>query len=151
MLKFCFCFSLADQLLHVDILDMAAAYKFEVQRYRLSSEKEGEVNDEEVTVAMMADLQEEQDKESAGVLGNLQEKVGGTREKTVNCYFTSYCLLPNTEKALKKAKSLIENRQDKRAQIPLPTSLLMVYAGDFIKAGGGGGGWEGEEISDCSE
>ncbi|RMX39987.1 hypothetical protein pdam_00022972 [Pocillopora damicornis] len=74
----------ADQLLHVDILDMAAAYKFEVQRYRLGSEKEGEVNDEEVTVAMMADLQEEQDKESAGVLGNLQEKVGGTREKTVN-------------------------------------------------------------------
>lgn len=44
---------------------MAAAYKFEVQRYRLGSEKEGEVNDEEVTVAMMADLQEEQDKESA--------------------------------------------------------------------------------------
>ena len=139
MLKFCFCFSLADQLLHVDILDMAAAYKFEVQRYRLSSEKEGEVNDEEVTVAMMADLQEEQDKESAGVLGNLQEKVGGTREKTVNCYFTSYCLLPNTGKALKKAKPLIENRQDTRAQIPFPTSLHMVYAGDFIKAGGAGG------------
>lgn len=150
MLKFCFCFSLADQLLHVDILDMAAAYKFEVQRYRLSSEKEGEVNDEEVTVAMMADLQEEQDKESAGVLGNLQEKVGGTREKTVNCYFTSYCLLPNTEKALKKAKSLIENRQDTRAQIPFPTSLLMVYAGDFIKAGKGRG-QEGEGISDSSE
>ena len=118
---------------------MAAAYKFEVQRYRLGSEKEGEVNDEEVTVAMMADLQEEQDKESAGVLGNLQEKVGGTREKTVVCYFTSYCLLPNTEKALKRAKSLIENRQDTRAQIPFPTSLLMAYAGDFIKAGGGGG------------
>lgn len=77
---------------------MAAAYKFEVQRYRLGSEKEGEVNDEEVTVAMMADLQEEQDKESAGVLGNLQEKVGGTREKTVNCYFTFYCYFPTLKK-----------------------------------------------------
>lgn len=108
---------------------MAAAYKFEVQRYRLSSEKEGEVNNEEVTVAMMADLQEEQDKESAGVLGNLQEKVGGTREKTVNCYFTSYCLLPNTEKALKKAKSLIENRQDTRAQIPFPISSKLGRGG----------------------
>lgn len=66
---------LADQLLHVDILDMASAYKFEVQRYRLANEKEADVNDEEVTVSMMADLQEEQDKESEGILAQLQEKV----------------------------------------------------------------------------
>lgn len=150
MLKFCFCLSLADQLLHVDILDMAAAYKFEVQRYRLSSEKEGEVNNEEVTVAMMADLQEEQDKESAGVLGNLQEKVGGTREKTVNCYFTSYCLLPNTEKALKKAKSLIENRQD-TLQDSLPHLPPYGICWRFHQSWGGGGDGEGEGISDSSE
>ena len=66
---------LADQLLHVDILDMAAAYKFEVHRYRLANEKKTDVNDEEVTVSIMADLQEEQDKESEGILAQLQEKV----------------------------------------------------------------------------
>ena len=66
---------LADQLLHVDILDMAAAYKFEVHRYRLANEKETDVNDEEVTVSIMADLQDEQDKESEGILAQLQDKV----------------------------------------------------------------------------
>ena len=69
---------LADQLNHVDILDMASAYKFEVQRYRMTSEKESDVNDEEVTVSIMADLQEEQDKESEGILAQLQEKVTKT-------------------------------------------------------------------------
>lgn len=69
------CVCLADQLLHVDILDMASAYKFEVQRYRLANEKETDVNDEEVTVCIMADLQEQQDKESEGILAQLQEKV----------------------------------------------------------------------------
>ena len=54
---------------------MAAAYKFEVHRYRLANEKETDVNDEEVTVSLMADLQEEQDKESEGILAQLQEKV----------------------------------------------------------------------------
>jgi len=53
---------------------MASAYKFEVQRYRLANEKETDVNDEEVTVCIMADLQEEQDKESEGILAQLQEK-----------------------------------------------------------------------------
>lgn len=66
---------LADQLLHVDILDMAAAYKFEVHRYRLANEKETDMNDEEVTVSIMADLQDEQDKESERILAQLQEKV----------------------------------------------------------------------------
>ena len=73
---------LADQLLHVDILDMAAAYKFEVHRYRLANEKETDVNDEEVTVSIMADLQEEQDKESEGILAQLQEKVNTEHKKT---------------------------------------------------------------------
>ena len=54
---------------------MAAAYKFEVHRYRLANEKETDVNDEDVTVSIMADLQEEQDKESEGILAQLQEKV----------------------------------------------------------------------------
>ena len=74
---------LADQLLHVDILDMAAAYKFEVHRYRLANEKETDVNDEEVTVSIMADLQEEQDKESEGILAQLQEKVN-TEHKSLH-------------------------------------------------------------------
>ena len=70
---------------------MAAAYKFEVQRYRLSSKKEGEVNDEEVTVSMMADLQEEQDKESERVMANLQEKVRRTKGKIFYFYLTCHC------------------------------------------------------------
>ena len=73
---------LADRLLHVDILDMASAYKFEVQRYRLANEKETDVNDEAVTVSIMADLQEEQDKESEGILAQLQEKVN-TKHKSL--------------------------------------------------------------------
>ena len=65
----------ADQGFHIDILDMAAAYKFEVQRFRLTNEKGSEVDDEEVTVSIMADLQEEQDKESERMMAQLQEKV----------------------------------------------------------------------------
>lgn len=64
----------ADQGFHIDILDMAAAYKFEVQRHRLTNQKGGDVDDEAVTVSMMADLQEEQDKESEQVINQLQEK-----------------------------------------------------------------------------
>ena len=64
-----------DQGFHVDILDMAAAYKFEVQRHRLTNEKGVDVGDEDVTVSVMADLQEEQDKESERILNQLQEKV----------------------------------------------------------------------------
>ncbi|PFX16028.1 hypothetical protein AWC38_SpisGene19720 [Stylophora pistillata] len=52
----------ADRLLHVDILDMAAAYKFEVQRYRLSGKNEGEVNDEE-TQAELSALKDEHEQE----------------------------------------------------------------------------------------
>lgn len=70
--------SLADRLLHVDILDMASAFKFEVKRYRMASEKGTDVDDEEVTVSIMADLQEKQDKESEGILAQLQEKVTKT-------------------------------------------------------------------------
>lgn len=68
-------FSLADQGLHVDILDMAAAFKFEVQRHRLTNEKGVDVGDEDVTVSIMADLQEEQGKESERIMSELQEKV----------------------------------------------------------------------------
>ena len=68
---------------------MAASYKFEVQRYRMSSKKEGEVNDEEVTVAIMADLQEEQDKESEGIMTQLQEKVCEIIGKILICFVNS--------------------------------------------------------------
>lgn len=68
--------SSADQGFHIDILDMASAFKFEVQRHRLTNEKGSEADDEEVTVSIVADLQEEQDKESEGIMNQLQEKVG---------------------------------------------------------------------------
>lgn len=68
-------FLLADQGLHVDILDMAAAFKFEVQRHRLANEKGVDMGDEDVTVSIMADLQEEQGKESERIMNELQEKV----------------------------------------------------------------------------
>ena len=61
--------------MHVDILDMAAAFKFEVQRHRLANEKGVDVGDEHVTVSIMADLQEEQGKESERIMNELQEKV----------------------------------------------------------------------------
>lgn len=64
----------ADQGLHVDILDMAAAFKFEVQRHRLANEKGVDMGDEDVTVSIMADLQEEQGKESERIMNELQEK-----------------------------------------------------------------------------
>ena len=70
---------------------MAASYKFEVQRCRMSSKKEGEVNDEEVTVAIMADLQEEQDKESEGIMTQLQEKVCEIIGNILICYLTYFC------------------------------------------------------------
>ena len=54
---------------------MAAAYKFEVRRHRLTAEKEAEVGEETVSVSIMADLQEQQDKESEAILVELQEKV----------------------------------------------------------------------------
>jgi len=55
---------------------MASAFKFEVRRHRLTNEKGSEADDEEVTVSIVADLQEEQDKESEGIMNQLQEKVG---------------------------------------------------------------------------
>ena len=58
---------------------MACAYKFEVQRYRLTNKKESEADDEEVTVSIMADLQEQQDKESEGIMTQLQEKVSDAK------------------------------------------------------------------------
>ena len=54
---------------------MAAAFKFEVQRHRLANEKGVDVGDEHVTVSIMADLQEEQGKESERIMNELQEKV----------------------------------------------------------------------------
>ena len=80
--SFVFFFSVADQGSHTDILDMAAVYKFEVQRHRLTSQKEREVDDEEVTVSIMADLQEEQDKESERIMTQLQEKVRNSEKQT---------------------------------------------------------------------
>ena len=67
---------------------MAAAYKFEVQRHRLTNQKGGDVDDEAVTVSMMADLQEEQDKESEQVINQLQEKVSYKKQ-----LFPRSCLL----------------------------------------------------------
>lgn len=60
---------------------MACAYKFEVRRFRLTSEKESEVDDEQITVSIMADLQELQDKESEGIMSQLQDKVSEKRER----------------------------------------------------------------------
>ena len=84
VLKVLFRFSSsADQGFHIDVLDMAAAYKFEVQRQRLTNKKGSEVDDEEVTVSIMADLQEEQDKESERIMTQLQEKVSDKNNKTL--------------------------------------------------------------------
>ena len=54
---------------------MAAAFKFEVQRHRLANEKGVDMGDEDVTVSIMADLQEGQGKESERIMNELQEKV----------------------------------------------------------------------------
>lgn len=97
------CVFLVDQLLHVDILDMAAAYKFEVHRYRLANEKETDVNDEEVTVSIMADLQEEQDKESEGILAQLQEKVD-TEHKSLRVKKASH--IPKSDQFVFHLKTL---------------------------------------------
>lgn len=66
---------------------MACAYKFEVRRFRLTSEKESEVDDEQITVSIMADLQELQDKESEGIMSQLQDKVSEKREREMGIYF----------------------------------------------------------------
>ncbi|XP_032219683.2 trichohyalin [Nematostella vectensis] len=64
----------ADQEMHEDILDMAAAYRVEIRRSRLTASREDcVVSDDEVHTSIMADLQEEQDKESEGILARLQE------------------------------------------------------------------------------
>lgn len=59
---------------------MACAYKFEVRRFRLTAEKGNEVDDKQITVSIMADLQELQDKESEGIMTQLQEKVRKKKE-----------------------------------------------------------------------
>lgn len=66
---------------------MACAYKFEVRRFRLTSEKGSEVDDEQITVSIMADLQELQDKESEGIMSQLQDKVSEQRERKMGIYF----------------------------------------------------------------
>lgn len=66
---------------------MACAYKFEVRRFRLTSEEESEMDDEQITVSIMADLQELQDRESEGIMSQLQNKVGEQRERKIGIYF----------------------------------------------------------------
>ena len=61
--------------MHIDILDMAAAFKFEIRRAQLTARQEAEPGDDDVTVSLVADLQEEQDRESEAVLAQLSDKV----------------------------------------------------------------------------
>ena len=45
------------------------------------------MDDEQITVSIMADLQELQDKESEGIMSQLQDKVSEERERKMGIYF----------------------------------------------------------------
>ena len=85
---------------------MACAYKFEVRRFRLTSEKESEVDDEQITVSIMADLQELQDKESEGIMSQLQDKVSEKRERKMGIYFAYHSLTDNIKQKNKNHETV---------------------------------------------
>ncbi|XP_033123436.1 trichohyalin-like isoform X2 [Anneissia japonica] len=64
--------SLTDE--HMQILEEAALLKLTSRKYILTKEKGSEVTDDEIVVTIMADLQQEQDKESETILESLPNK-----------------------------------------------------------------------------
>ena len=57
---------------------MAAAYKLEIRWQQLMVQRGTEPSEEDVMVSLVADLQQEQDKESETLLTQLQDKVRWT-------------------------------------------------------------------------
>lgn len=56
---------------------MATAYRVEIRRHKMSSEREQEVTSDDVHTSLVADLQEEQDREVEMIMNQLQDKVRG--------------------------------------------------------------------------
>ena len=59
----------------MELLQEAATIKAPGRKMRLEKEAKQEVTQEKVTVSIMADLQQQQDKESETVMQQLQERV----------------------------------------------------------------------------
>jgi len=72
-----FCFTEADKDQRKSILLEASAVKFVNRQNHLqkSREDDGKVPRDDVIISILADLQQEQDKESETIIGTMQEKV----------------------------------------------------------------------------
>ena len=66
--------------MNIDILDMAASYKVVIRQEKMKRETEKDVTDEDAIVVIVADVQEEQDKECEMVLEQIQGKVSENME-----------------------------------------------------------------------